>query len=163
MLYQHSPTGVFYEELVEQEHRLRQSTQRAQILAGFLRFDLNGDYTIDEAEISAARDLYRHYPYGVVSMDVDQVISVEPVLRYDVMPRYAGLLQLKQDGFITLTAEGLYRIDRQFTRWPAGFDGAFSEDFVLATGVEMPPNGSPRTSTVTREGTGECLYEPRGC
>ncbi|MEJ8560235.1 hypothetical protein QTO30_02605 [Yoonia sp. GPGPB17] len=109
------------------------------------------------------RDLYRHYPYGVVSMDVDQVISLEPVVSYDVMPRHAGLLQLKQDGFITLTADGLYRIERQFVRWPAGFEGAFSEDFVLATGVDMPTHGSPRGSGVTREGTGECLYSPLGC
>ncbi|MEJ8560236.1 hypothetical protein QTO30_02610 [Yoonia sp. GPGPB17] len=60
LLYQHSPTGVFYEELIEPEHDLAQSTRRALILARLLRFDLNGDYVVDEVELVTARDLFPH-------------------------------------------------------------------------------------------------------
>ncbi len=77
-------------------------------------------------------------------------------MEYDVLPQRLGLIQLIKTGAITTANDGFYRIVKPIARFPAGLNGGYRVNFLLAKGVPMPA-GSAGHSDVWSEETGECL------
>ncbi|WP_417769191.1 hypothetical protein [Stappia sp.] len=98
----------------------------------------------------------RFYPGGVRQIDPKAVVSPVEVAAYEVLPSFAGLLQLTREGRVEVTSDGYYRIVKPIPRFPAGLSGAFSVKWILSKGMAIPP-GDPSHSPVFSEETGECV------
>lgn len=98
--------------------------------------------------------LLRFYPGGIESVMPEDVVTNGTAQAYDVLPQQAGLIQLVQDGALSVLDDGTFSIDKPIARFPAGLAGAHSVRFVLRRGVPMP-SGSPGHSSVLIEETGE--------
>ena len=101
------------------------------------------------------------HPGGVVDIDPSGVVSSVPAERYEVLPEIFGLAQLVATGALEARGEYFY-IARPIARFPAALSGVHSEQFVLGTGVPMPP-GSPGASCVVSEETGLPLNDATLC
>lgn len=97
----------------------------------------------------------RSAPGSVVDVDPAAVESASTVERYQVLPEWMGLAELVGAGSLELR-DGAFLIRDAIPRFPAGLTGAISVQFVLATGVPMPP-GDPGHSCVVAESTGALL------
>lgn len=113
-------------------------------------------YIAHTKHVRTERELYRFNPDGVMEFDAEDIVAAAPVVKYDVLPGEAGLLQLLKSGALERGEDGEYIIQKPIARFPAGLAGAHSVEFVLKAGVEMP-KGSLGHSSLLREDTGECL------
>lgn len=102
------------------------------------------------------RSLLRFNPGGLREVDAEDVVSATEAEPYDIYPQQAGLLQLVLDGRARFTRDGVYLIEQEIPRFPAGLNGAHSVRFMLGEGVAMP-GGSPGHSSVFSAETGKCL------
>lgn len=94
------------------------------------------------------------YGGGLLSFDTDQVVSLRPAEAYEVLPGYAGLHQLQEEGKIEKTGDRAYRIKKPM-RIPAGLGRhGITVEFVLPAGIEMPTGDWTSTCLVIEE-TGE--------
>ena len=103
------------------------------------------------------------YGGGIRSFDPDQVVSIRPAEAYEVLPGYAGLHQLQDEGKIEKTGDQAYRIKKPM-RIPAiglGRHGVAVE-FVLPAGIEMPA-GDWVPTCLDIEETGERIGFGTGC
>jgi hypothetical protein len=104
-----------------------------------------------------ARDLRRAYPDGVAHIDPSNVVASAPVRSYDVLPSYAGLKQLADQGALQETDSGEFRILRKI-RMPG--DTVFGT-FLLAKGVPLPDGDTSQICLVSEE-TGHPLPDGQG-
>jgi len=100
--------------------------------------------------------LLRFNPGGIRSFEPEALVAPGEVIEYDVYPAEAGLLQLLLDGSLRYTRDGVFVIEKEIPRFPAGLGGAHAVRFLLAEGVTLP-EGSPGHSEVISAETGECL------
>lgn len=127
---------------------------------GTLTLKGNADVIVQTQSGAAdlARDVGRYYPGGIVEMDPQAVVSSKPVERYEVLPGYAGLLQLIQSGALT-KAKGREFLIHKKIRMPAELSNA---KFLLLKGVPAP-DGHIGHSCVLVEETGEPLGSASSC
>lgn len=94
------------------------------------------------------------YGGGIRAFEPDQVVSLRPAEAYEVLPGYAGLHQLQQEGKIEKTGDRAYRIKKPM-RIPAGLGRhGIRVEFTLPAGMEMPTGDWTSTCLVIEE-TGE--------
>lgn len=147
----------------------------ARVIVGDKEFELrDGKPVIVEADIAddrlrpagvdpaTYRNFRRYAPAGVVRIDPGFVVSPKTVERYEVLPEYAGIVDLLKNGSLEMVSRGEYRIVKPIPRYPAGLAGALSVKFVLTDGVPEP-KGSPGHSCVTSEATGKPLANSGRC
>ncbi len=108
------------------------------------------------------RNFRRFSPAGVVGIEPDFVVSPKTVERYEVLPEFAGLVELLKDGSLETISNGEYRIVKPIARYPAGLSGALAVNFVLAEGVPEP-KGSAGHSCVKSEATNKPLANSGRC
>lgn len=96
------------------------------------------------------RSLLRFSPGGVMKLSAKAVIASPQARPYDVLPQQAGLIQLVEEGKLSMLSERDFRIPSPIVRFPAGLSGAHSVRFRLAKGVPHPA-GDPGHSKVTAE------------
>jgi len=118
-----------------------------------LRGDTNG-VVVQTGPVDLDEDLARSRPGGVVDVDEKSVVAAEPVVRYDLLPSLAGLMQLQNSGAITRNKRGEFIIHRQI-RFPAGLSD-HSVKFLLLHGVPLP-QGDTGGVTVISEDTGQVI------
>jgi hypothetical protein len=106
---------------------------------------------VQTGPVDVETDLAQSSPGGVVDLDEKAVVANAPVVRYDILPGLAGLLQLQNSGALTRNSRGEFIIHRPI-RFPAGLSG-HSVKFVLLRGVPVP-DGNPDGATVISEETG---------
>jgi hypothetical protein len=93
------------------------------------------------------------YPAGVVEIDPETVVSASPVRAYTVLPGYAGLQQLVQEGAVEDIGNNEFRIRRKI-RLPAAL---ISGVLLLPKGVP-PPDGERGRVCVISEETGKPAF-----
>lgn len=91
----------------------------------------------------------RFSPGGVAFLDAASVIASGTAEDYQVLPQEAGLVQLMQDGAVTLE-RGYYVINKPIARFPAGLNGSHSVRFLLEDGVPMPAGSPGHSKVITR-------------
>lgn len=96
------------------------------------------------------RELLRFHPAGIAEFDPSSVVSDLPAERYEVMPKWAGIAQLVNEGAIEILHSGDFRIIKDIPRLPTGFYGISSVKFVIAPGLKVL-NGIGNHSCVIRE------------
>ncbi len=101
------------------------------------------------------RSMLRFHGGGLREIDADDVVAAGKAEAYDVYPQEAGLLQLLLDGRLRYSRDGVYIVEQNIPRFPAGLFGAHSVKFMIAEGVEMP-GGTPGHSSVISQ-DGDCL------
>jgi hypothetical protein len=106
---------------------------------------------VQTGPVDLETDLAQSTPGGVVDVDEKAVVASAPVVRYDILPGLAGLLQLQNSGALTRNSRGEFIIHRPI-RFPPGLSG-HPVKFVLLHGVPMP-EGNPEGATVISEDTG---------
>jgi hypothetical protein len=127
------------------------------IIAGNRRVQMteNGLVDLGEVKEDVGDMLFRAYPAGIVSSMPEDVVtlsdSAEP---YDVLPSWAGIMQLVDSGALRHIGRDTYAIEEPIVRLPAGL--GHRPRFVLRRGVPLPEGVSDRNA-VTSEETGECL------
>lgn len=102
--------------------------------------------------------LNRFSPGGIANIEPETVVSSGDVERYEVLPQEAGLIQLYQDGKLTVERPNARRahpgekfiVSAPINRFPAGLAGAHSVLFVLPDEFPMPA-GSKGHSGVIRQ------------
>lgn len=104
----------------------------------------------------------RYSPAGVVGIQPEFVVSPKAAERYEVLPEYAGIVELLKDGSLQTISNGEYRIAKPIARYPAGLTGALAVQFLLADGVPEP-QGSPGHSCVKSEAIGKALANSGRC
>jgi hypothetical protein len=127
---------------------------RLTIVKEFGTLTLKGDTSgvvVQTGPVDVETDLAQSSPGGVVDLDEKAVVANAPVVRYDILPGLAGLLQLQNSGALTRNSRGEFIIHRPI-RFPAGLSG-HSVKFVLLRGVPVP-DGNPDGATVISEETG---------
>jgi hypothetical protein len=102
------------------------------------------------------------HPGGVVELDPGKVIAPDPVERYEVLPGFAGIVQLTRQGVLEVIGERSYRILKPIARFPGDIKRGFAVTFRLAKGVPMPL-GSHGDFCVISEETGEILVNTNYC
>jgi hypothetical protein len=105
-------------------------------------------YIVRTQPYSLEEELKRSYPGGVVAIDAASVVASEKAVPYEVLPQYAGLLQLVRAGAVSQNSNGEFLIHKKI-RFPAGVAGAF----LLLRGVPEP-EGDPGHARVISEETG---------
>jgi hypothetical protein len=80
---------------------------------------------------------------------------------YRVLPQEAGMLQLLDNGDLTVDEMGVFTILKPIT-FPAGLTGAYSHHFVLPKGVPLPLGGPGHSCLQSRE-TAEVLLSDGMC
>jgi len=98
---------------------------------------------------STMESFRRFSPGGVAFLDATSVIASGTAEDYQVLPQEAGLVQLMQDGAVTLE-RGYYVINKPIARFPAGLNGAHSVRFLLEDGVPMPAGSPGHSKVITR-------------
>jgi Ca2+-binding EF-hand superfamily protein len=98
------------------------------------------------------KELAETSPGGLVNIDEKSVVTPATVVRYDILPGLAGLMQLQNSGALTRNREGEFIIHRQI-RFPAGL-GEHRATFLLLHGVPLP-QGNSGVATVISEDTGQ--------
>lgn len=108
---------------------------------------------IDAVGLDAnARGLYQKlYPGGVDEIDPGKVVAPKPVQPYEVLPGYAGLVQLLRDGAVVRLTKKEYRIVKPISHLPAGFRHGRSVTFRLGKGVPLPKGSLGRTCVFSEE------------
>ncbi|MEA2905137.1 MAG: hypothetical protein QOI12_2524 [Alphaproteobacteria bacterium] len=104
------------------------------------------------------KELYHHHPGGVVAIDPAWVVANTTVVRYEILPREAGLIQLIESGAVTQTRPSTFVINRKI-KFPVGLDGLVMT-FLLPSGVPMP-DGDWGLATLISEETGKRLSKPQ--
>jgi hypothetical protein len=99
--------------------------------------------------VDLASELNRLYPGGVLVIDPATLVASQPAERYEVLPNYAGLMQLVENGALTRNRGGEFLIQGTM-RFPAEVEGKF----LLLRGVPLP-RGNPGRATVISEETGQ--------
>lgn len=115
-----------------------------------LRGDVSG-VVIRTGPTELEADLEELSPGGVIDIDPAAVVADVPVVRYEVLPGAAGLLQLENAGAVTRNHRGEFLIHEKI-RFPAGLS-SLSAKFLLLRGVPVP-DGRPDGATVISEETG---------
>jgi Ca2+-binding EF-hand superfamily protein len=118
-----------------------------------LRGDTNG-VVVQTGPVDLDEDLARSRPGGIVEVDEKAVVAAAPVVRYDLLPGLAGLMQLQNSGAITRDKRGEFVIHRQI-RFPAGLSD-HPVKFLLLHGVPLP-TGDTAGVTVISEDSGEVI------
>lgn len=95
-------------------------------------------------------------PGGVLEVDPKEVAAPKPVEKFEILPHFAGVLQLMEEGSLWRTSDGYFVIQKPIKRLPPGLPGGNRARFILADGVPLP-DGGPWNVQVVSEKTGECL------
>lgn len=98
---------------------------------------------------------------GIIRLKKEDVVSNVPAVDYEVLPKWAGIAQLLQQGALVVAEggnvhQGPFKIVKDIPFYPTGLHGAYSVDFVLGKGVK-PPQGDAGHSCVKLEETEEQL------
>ena len=128
---------------------------RLTIVKRYGTLNLAGDASgvvIRTGPVDLDKELAETAPGGVVDIDEKSVVAPVAVVRYDILPGLAGLMQLQNAGALTRNREGEFIIHRQI-RFPAGLD-EHHVTFLLLHGVPLP-QGDPGGATVISEETGQ--------
>jgi hypothetical protein len=120
--------------------------------------DASGIVVRKPDERSLEVDLKDSAPGGIAEIDVSSVVAGVPAVRYDVLPRAAGLLQLVRSGALSRNRKGEYLIHKKM-RFPSGLHGGQSVKFLLMKGVPEP-DGDPGHSDFVSAETGLSLKKP---
>nr|ALL53641.1 conserved hypothetical protein [uncultured bacterium fosmid I5J7] len=110
------------------------------------------------------RRFKRDFTGGLFSVEADKVVSLRQAEAYQVLPGYAGLQQLQEEGRIEKTDDRTYQI-KKVTRIPAGLGWAGSAAkfvFMLPTGFDLP-KGDLYSACVIFEATGDKVGFGAGC
>jgi hypothetical protein len=110
---------------------------------------LKGD---DRIRADLRREVVQSYPAGVTAIDPDSVLSELPVRAYPVLPGFAGIQQLVEQGALQDLSNDEYRILRKI-RLPAELR---SGALLLAKGVPVP-DGKPGRACLISEETGRLV------
>ncbi len=127
---------------------------RLTIVKEFGALTLKGDTSgvvVQTGPVDLETDLAQSSPGGVVDIDEKAIVASAPVVRYDILPGLAGLLQLQNSGALSRNSRGEFLIRRQI-HFPAGLSG-HSVKFLLLRDVPLP-EGNPDGATVISEETG---------
>ncbi len=130
---------------------------RLTIVKEFGTLTLSGDVSgvvVQTGPIDLDQDLANSRPGGVVDVDDKSVVAGVPVMRYDMLPGLAGLMQLQNSGAITRNKRGEFIIHREI-RLPAGLSD-HPVKFLLLHGVPLP-QGDTGGVTVISEDTGQVI------
>jgi Ca2+-binding EF-hand superfamily protein len=120
--------------------------------------DASGIVVRKPDERSLEVDLKDAAPGGIAEIDASSVVAGVPAVRYDVLPRAAGLLQLVRSGALSRNRRGEYLIHKKM-RFPTGLHGGHAVKFLLMKGVPEP-DGDPRHSDLVSAETGLSLKKP---
>ncbi len=104
----------------------------------------------------------KRFPGGVEEIDPSKVVSPNEVVKYTVLPQYAGLAQLLRVSAIEQLGEREYRILKPFAHVPAGLTHGHRVTFRLGRGVPKP-GGSLGGSCIISEESGLPLREASRC
>jgi hypothetical protein len=99
--------------------------------------DARQDETLPRGEPDAARDYHYFVPGGVDAIAVADVVSDAKAEPYEVLPHYAGVLQLLYDGKLEAIDGKSYRITGKI-RMPPGFRALGATEFLLPKDVPVP-------------------------
>jgi Ca2+-binding EF-hand superfamily protein len=130
---------------------------RLTIVKEFGTLTLTGDTSgvvVQTGPVDLETDLEKSTPGGVVDLDEKAIVATTLVIRYEILPGLAGLLQLQNSGALSRNRQGEFLIHRQI-RFPAGLSG-HSVKFLLLRDVPLP-QGDPDGATVISEETGNPL------
>jgi hypothetical protein len=128
---------------------------RLTIVKHYGTLNLAGDASgvvVRTGPVDLDKELAETSPGGVVDIDEKTVVAPVAVVRYDLLPGLAGLMQLQNSGALTRNREGEFMIHRQI-RFPAGLN-EHHVTFLLLHGVPLP-QGDPGGATVIAEDTGQ--------
>jgi len=99
--------------------------------------------------------LFQAFPAGISSsMPEDVVTLAGSAEAYDILPSWAGIMQLVDAGALRKIGRETYAIEEPIARLPAGLGPR--PKFLLRRGVPMPKGASDRNA-IESEDTGECL------
>lgn len=104
----------------------------------------------------------KRYPGGVEEIDPSKVVSPNEVVKYTILPEYAGLAQLLRESAIEQIGEREYRILKQIAHLPADLALGHSIAFRLGQGVPKP-GGSLGGFCIVSEESGLPLGEAQKC
>jgi Ca2+-binding EF-hand superfamily protein len=128
---------------------------RVIIVKQYGTLNLAGDASgvvIRTGPVDLDKELAETAPGGVIDIDEKSVVASAAVVRYDLLPGLAGLMQLMNSGTLTRNHEGEFIIHRQI-RFPAGLD-EHHVTFLLLHGVPLP-QGDSGGAMVIAEDTGQ--------
>jgi len=86
------------------------------------------------------RRLLLDHPDAIETIVSENVVSETKVENYDVMPGWAGLVQLHQEGKITQLNDGVFLILEVLGRFPHGLQRDDVKEFILGRGIPAPSN-----------------------
>ncbi len=104
----------------------------------------------------------KRFPGGVDEIDPNKVVSPNEVVKYTVLPQYAGLAQLLRASAIEPIGEREYRILKPFAHVPAGLAHGHRVTFRLGRSVPKP-GGFLGNSCIISEESGLPLKEASKC
>ena len=128
---------------------------RLTIVKQYGTLTLTGDASgvvVRTGPVDLDKELAETAPGGIIDIDEKSVVASAAVVRYDLLPGLAGLMQLMNSGALTRNREGEFIIHRQI-RFPAGLN-EHHVTFLLLHGVPLP-QGDSGGATVIAEDTGQ--------
>jgi hypothetical protein len=94
-------------------------------------------------DAQAWSDATRFWPGGIIEIEPARVVARSSVRSYEVLPSQAGIAQLLGSGALQRTGKrDTFRLVRAIAHLPPGMGGAHSANFVVASGISLPP-GDP--------------------
>ncbi|WP_417454719.1 hypothetical protein [Kiloniella sp.] len=99
-------------------------------------------------------------PDGVANLDHASIVTSKSAEKYLILPGYAGLIQLMEQGKIERISYKKYKIVSEFEHFPAELAGGRAVNFILPEGISIPV-GDPGHSCVYDEKTEKPLAGPK--
>ncbi|MCH9808323.1 MAG: hypothetical protein K0U74_11375 [Alphaproteobacteria bacterium] len=104
----------------------------------------------------------RYFPGGIVKINPARISTKGNAERYEVLPSYAGIIELLKDGSLEKISSRRFRIAKPIPRYPANLNGSLRVTFVLAQGLSQP-DGVLGASCLISEETGKRLAGSTRC